>query len=91
MKRKKSSNTVRRSVALPRRLVEEVTALAPPELRQNLNRLVTVALKEFADRQKALEFEKVMAEMATDPGIKSENAVISTDFAIAETDGLKND
>jgi metal-responsive CopG/Arc/MetJ family transcriptional regulator len=91
MKRKKSSNTVRRSVALPRHLVEEVTALAPPELRQNLNRLVTVALKEFADRQKALEFEKAMAEMAADPGIKSENAVTSTEFAIAETDGLKND
>ena len=91
MKRKKSSNTVRRSVALPRRLVEEVTALAPPELRQNLNRLVTVALKEFADRQKALEFEKLMAEMASDPGIRSENAAIAREFATAEMDGLKND
>ncbi len=91
MKRKKSLNTVRRSVALPRHLVEEVTALAPPELRRNLNRLVMVALKEFAARQKALEFEKLMAEMAREPGIRSENAAISREFATAEIDGLKND
>ena len=53
MKAKVLPKLVRRSVALSRQLVEEVSALAPPELRQNLNRLVTVALQEFAARQKA--------------------------------------
>ncbi len=41
--------------------------------------------------EKALEFEKLMAEMASDPCIRSENAAISREFATAEMDGLKND
>lgn len=81
--------TVRRSVALPRQLVEEASALAPPHLRQNLNRLVTVALQEFAARQKALEFEQAMAEMARDPAIRSECAAISEAFRTADADGLR--
>ena len=56
------SRTVRRSVALPRQLVEAASAAAPPELRQNLNRLVTVALQEFAARRKARAFEEAMAQ-----------------------------
>jgi metal-responsive CopG/Arc/MetJ family transcriptional regulator len=91
MKTKLSPNIVRRSVALPRQLVEEVSALAPPELRQNLNRLVTVALREFAAQQKARAFEEAMALMAADPAINAECAAISRDFATTETDGLKND
>src|SRR3989442_620203 len=69
MKTKGLPKTVRRSVALSRQLVEQVSALAPPELRQNLNRLVTVALQEFAAHQKARVFEDSIAKMGRDPGL----------------------
>ncbi len=91
MKTKRSTKTVRRSVALSRQLVEEVSALAPPELRQNLNRLVTVALQEFAAQQRARAFAEAIAKMATDPAIRAECAAFSTDFAVTEADGLKDD
>lgn len=91
MKTKASLKTIRRSVALSRQLVEEVSALAPQDLRQNFNRLVTVALQEFAARQTARTFEEAMAQMAADPAIRAECAAIAQDFAIAEVDGLKDD
>ena len=91
MRGKVLPKTVRRSVALSRQLVEEASALAPSELRQNLNRLVTVALQEFAAKQKARAFEEAIARMATDPAVRAECAAISRDFAITEADGLKDD
>jgi len=87
----RAPSTVRRSVALPRILVEEVTAVAPPGMQGNLNRLVTVALKEFVARRKARAFRLSMAEMAADPAIRKENAAIAAEFASAENDGLTND
>jgi hypothetical protein len=90
VKAKVAGRTVRRSVALPRQLVDEVVAVAPPELRQNLNRLVTVALQEFASGRKARAFEDAMARMARDPAIRAECAAISTAFAVTEGDGLRN-
>lgn len=89
MKARPLPRTVRRSVALPRHLVEEVAAVAPPELRQNLNRLVTVALQEFAGRRRARAFEEAMARMADDPAIRLESAAIVKAFAPADGDGLK--
>jgi hypothetical protein len=83
--------TVRRSVALPYKLIEEVRTVAPPELRENLNRLVTVALQDFVTQRKKRSFEESMAQMAADPAIRVECAVLSKEFAIAEADGLKND
>lgn len=83
-----AKKTVRRSVALPRRLVEEVTAAAPPELRGNLNRLVIVALEEFGRRQRARAFDKEMEMMSADPDIRTECASIAAEFAPAEGDGL---
>ena len=91
MKPKASPKTIRRSLALSRQLVEAVSALAPRGLRQNFNRLVTVALQEFAARQKARAFEEAMAQMAADPAIRVECAAISRDFASAEADGLKDE
>ena len=91
MRVKVARRTVRRSVALSRQLVDEVVAVAPPELRQNLNRLVTVALQEFASQRKARAFEDDMARMAADPAIRAECATISKAFAITEGDGLRND
>ena len=88
---KKNPKTVRRSVALPRQLVEEASALASPELGQNLNRLVTVALQEFTGRRRARAFEEAMAQMATDPAIRTECAAIEKDFRVTEADGLTGD
>lgn len=82
---------MRRSVALPRSLVEEVAAAAPPGLQGNLNRLVTVALREFVARRKNKMFSQAMAEMAADPAIQAENAAIAREFAAAESDGLSHD
>ena len=84
------TKSVRRSVSLPRQLVKEVTAVAPAPLRGNLNRLVVVALQEFAERQKARAFEDAMERMAADPAIQEECAAIAREFAQAETDGLKD-
>ena len=86
-----STQTVRRSVALPKRLVEEVTSAAPEPLRGNLNRLVIVALEEFAARRKAKAFAEAMRQMASDPAIQRECASISQEFAAAEADGLRDD
>lgn len=91
MRTKGSPKTIRRSVALSPQLVEEAQALAPPELRGNLNRLVTVALKEFAARKRQQAFEEAIAQMAQDPAIQAECASISQDFALTERDGLKDD
>jgi hypothetical protein len=88
---KKAHKTIRRSVALPRQLVNEASAVAPPELRQNLNRLVTVALQEFAAKRRERAFEQAIAQMAADPAIQAECAAITKDFTDAEADRLKHD
>ena len=87
----KVAHTVRRSVALPRQLVDEVLSLAPPEAAGNLNRLVAQSLREFVARRKALALEAAMALMAADPAIRKECAVIAAEFAPADLDGLGND
>jgi metal-responsive CopG/Arc/MetJ family transcriptional regulator len=91
MKSEPSPKIVRRSVALPYKLIEEVRTVAPPELRENLNRLVTVALQDFVTKRKKRSFEESMAQMAADPAIRAECAILAREFAIAEADGLKND
>lgn len=78
-------------VALPRSLVEEVAAVAPPDLQGNMNRLVTIALREFVGRRKARAFRQAMAAMASDPAIQAENIAIAREFAVAEIDGLSHD
>jgi metal-responsive CopG/Arc/MetJ family transcriptional regulator len=83
--------TIRRSVALPGTLVEELSALAPAELRGNWNRLVTVALREYAVRRRALAFESQMAAMAADPEVQAECAMIGKEFSVAGLDGLRHD
>jgi hypothetical protein len=92
MKRaKKPAPIVRRSVALPRTLVEEVTSVAPAPLRGNFNRLVSTALRDFVEAQRANAFERAMQEMATDPEIQAECRAIARDFAHTELDGLPDD
>lgn len=87
----KHSVTVRRSVALPKDLIQEVQMVAPAELRDNLNRLVIVALQDFAARQKARAFNEAMALMAADEQIQGESRAINEEFMVAEVDGLSDD
>ena len=87
----KSSSTVRRSIALPRTLVDEVTSIAPAPLRANFNRLVSTALRDFAEAQRARTFERAMQEMAADPEIQAECRAIARDFAHTGLDGLPDD
>ena len=91
MKAKSFTQTIRRSVALSRELVEEIETFAPPDLKGNFNRLVAVALQRFANQRKAEVFEEAMARMAADPSIRAECAVISKEFSRTEIDGLKDD
>ena len=85
------ASTVRRSFALSKALVEEVIACAPEELKNNLNRLVTTALREYAERRKKEAFARAVAEMAGDPAIQSECAAIEHEFLPAELDGVTAD
>jgi metal-responsive CopG/Arc/MetJ family transcriptional regulator len=87
----KSSSIVRRSVALPRTLVDEVTSIAPAPLRANFNRLVSTALRDFAEAQRSQALERAMQEMAADPEIQAECRAIARDFAHTELDGLPDD
>jgi hypothetical protein len=91
MKHSTKPKVVRRSVALPGTLVEELSALAPAELRGNWNRLVTVALGEYAARRRALAVESKMAAMAADPEVQAECTIIAKEFLVANLDGLKHD
>ena len=90
MKQPSERRTIRRSVALPGALVEELSALAPAELAGNWNRLVIVALREYAARHRALAFESQMADMAADPGVRAECANIAREFSAADMDGLRH-
>jgi hypothetical protein len=87
----KQAHTVRRSVALPRQLVDEVLSLASPDSAGNLNRLVVQSLREFIAHRKALALDAAMAEMAADPAIRRECASIAAEFAAADLDGLAHD
>ena len=55
----RSIRTVHRSVALARSHVEEASALAPPPLCQNFNLVVTNALQEFVESEKARAWKEL--------------------------------
>jgi hypothetical protein len=93
MKSQKTSQikTVRRSIAIPLQLVEEIHRMAPPEMEGNFNRLVVTALREYSARRQKAFFEKEMALMAIDPGIRCVLDDISSEFIHADYDGLSDD
>jgi hypothetical protein len=88
MKKHKQSPHVRRSVLLPRRLMEEVSSIAAPAVAKNWNRLVISALEEYAERRKRAKFEDAMAAMAADPAIRAEGKRIDKEFRKTERDKL---
>ena len=86
--RAQDSPIVRRSVALPRGLVDDLIRTAPEELKSNLNRLVIVALQEFIRAQERREFDAAMARMSADPSAQAEIRSIQAEFRQTELDGL---
>ena len=88
MKSHQLNPKIRRSVVLSATLVEEARRSAPPELRDNLNRLVVVALEDYVRRRRRTAFEETMARMARDPEVIAESSRIAWDFRSAEGDGL---
>ncbi|MBI5529092.1 MAG: hypothetical protein HY897_22420 [Deltaproteobacteria bacterium] len=88
MKGKIQSGVVRRSVAVPRGVLDEVLKAAAPELRDNFNRLVIVALQEYVARRREYEFAASMAQMAADPAIRYECKTVSDGLSHADADGL---
>lgn len=83
-----ATSSVRRSVVLPRELVEDAQQAAPLEFRDNFNGLVREALTEYIARRREREFERAMADMAADPDLAVESRAITQDFRFAEGDGL---
>ncbi len=86
-----TSRVVRRSFALPRHIVTEAAAVAPAELKTNLNRLVTTALEEYTAARKQQAFEAAMAAMAADPAVTRVSADLLAAFRTTEADGLPDD
>jgi uncharacterized protein YbaA (DUF1428 family) len=85
----KKSGPLRRSVYIPRELVEALAAALPQEELANFNRLVVAALREFVAARERRALEEAMARMAGDPDIRRESKAIAREFARAESDGLK--
>ena len=88
---KSKDKVIRRSVAIPSQLLEEIHNVTEPGLRTNFNRLVVTALRDYSARKKEEAFENQMAQMAADPGIRSEMEQISMEFSNTEQDGLTRD
>ncbi|MFI5362900.1 MAG: hypothetical protein ACHQ49_13090 [Elusimicrobiota bacterium] len=88
MKTFKRRKTVHRSFSIDAGLVDQVREAVPPEIADNLNRIVTVALTELVAKYKRLDFAEQMARMAADPAVVRESKKASADFASAEGDGL---
>lgn len=80
--------TVRRSIAIPRKLMDEAMQVAPIGLKENWNSLVKEALRDYVLHRKAEEFEKAMEAMARDPGITAASSDIEVEFTQTEMDGL---
>lgn len=85
----KKAATVRRSIAGPRELFEELMALAPEAERKNMNRVILTAIRRYIEELKNRAFAEEMERMAADPEIRREVKTIGREFKAAEMDGLK--
>ena len=88
MNKKTQAKTVRRSFALPSKLIDEARLVSSKEEAPNLNKIVTIALQEYVSNKKRRDFETAMLAMGNDPEILRECATINQDFAQTEMDGL---
>jgi metal-responsive CopG/Arc/MetJ family transcriptional regulator len=83
-----ATRVVRRSVALPRRLVEQVSEAAPEYLRGNVNAIVRTALEEYVRNREREAFEREMEAMAADPQVRAVNEEIFRSFASLDGEAL---
>lgn len=83
--------TIRRSFALPAKLVEQVSEAAPPEHGGNLNAIVRTALEEYVERHRNAAFAEEMRRMAGDPQIRAVNADLNEAFRGTLMDGVSDD
>ena len=79
---------VRRSIAIPKTLVDDLIQTAPPELKSNLNRLVIAAIQGFIKLQERQMFDEAMTRMSKDPAAQAEIKAIQAEFCPADFDGL---
>lgn len=84
-----SEDIVRRSIALPRPLVDRLLESAPPELANNFNGLVREAVQHYITDRERQAFADSMALMAHDPALQAESGAITEAFRQAEGDGLQ--
>jgi len=85
----KKAATVRRSIAGPRELFEELMALAPEAERKNMNRVILTAIRRYIEELKSRAFAEEMERMAADPEIRREIKAVDREFKATEMDGLK--
>ncbi len=84
----KGTPVVRRSIALPARLIERVIEVSPAEDGGNLNATVRRALEEFVQRSEREAWAGDLASMAADLQIRAEIEAIDGEFRPTESDGL---
>jgi len=82
------THVVRRSVALPARLVEQVSEAAPPEFRGNLNGIVRTALEEYLRTREREAFDREMERMAADPQVRRVNRDLFRAWQALDGEGL---
>ena len=82
------SSVVRRSVALPKTLVQEAVAASPPELRGNWNRLMRTALERYVDELRERHIDEQILEMGKDPHVLADCRRMNAEFAQTDADGL---
>lgn len=89
LKQKPMSSVVRRSVVLPKTLVQEAVAVAPPGLRGNWNRLVRTALEQYVDELRERRIDEQITEMGKDPHVLADCRRINKEFSQTDADGLR--
>lgn len=86
-----SSAIIRRSIAIPRALVDELNAVVTETERVSFNRLVTAALKAYIKARRRQAFIADLERMAADPEVQREFRAIDREFRCTEMDGLNDD
>ena len=85
---RKRPPVVRRTVAVPRALVDEAQSYSNDPTKTSFNDLIVLALQEYVENRRALAFAQALTEMATDPQILEQSRRIDAELQPVEADGL---
>ena len=83
-----AKNTVRRSIALPRKLVEDAKSVAPRSIKKTLIDWSWWPWRIFPRARRKQTFEEAMKRMGGDPEISAQCQTIVRGFGETEGDGL---